>query len=212
MENQKRSVTFEDYLKLINEYTMYNGYSTLTDISNYLNIKRQSAYDEINLLINEGLVEREDKGHYILTKSGEKEANIFLRKHRIAEIILYDCLNISWNETDEQAMGIEHGITEVIENAVCKKYNCDKCPHGNPIPDKNGNVINIDDIKYKNLKNDKKYVISRVVFENKEILDFLSTNNILPDNIVIKKGDELISYNDVVIPEYISKAMRFKNI
>ncbi len=205
---EKRSITSEDYLKLIDEYTIYNGYTTLTDISNYLNITRQSAYDEINLLIKSNIVEKKGKGQYVLTEEGEREANIFLRKHRIAEIILYNCLDMPWNEIDDEAMGIEHGITEKIEESVYSKYNCSKCPHGNPIPDKNGNVTEPDDIQYKDLQNNNKYIVSRIVFENKDILNFLGKYNIIPGKTVEKIDGKLI-FDKIIIPEYISRAMRY---
>ncbi len=205
---EKRSITSEDYLKLIDEYTIYNGYTTLTDISNYLNITRQSAYDEINLLIKSNIVEKKGKGQYVLTEEGEREANIFLRKHRIAEIILYNCLDMPWNEIDDEAMGIEHGITEKIEESVYGKYNCSKCPHGNPIPDKNGNVTEPDDIQYKDLQNNNKYIVSRIVFENKDILNFLGKYNIIPGKTVEKIDGKLI-FDKIIIPEYISRAMRY---
>ena len=74
------SITSEDYLKLINEYTMYSGYTTLSDISDYLNITRQSAYDEANLLIRNNLVDRKSRDKYVLTDKGNKGANIELLK------------------------------------------------------------------------------------------------------------------------------------
>lgn len=209
----KRSITAEDYLKAIDEYTHYNGFATLSDLAHLLNTKRQSAYDEIKILIENGLVVRVSKGRYLLTEKGRQEANIFLRKHRIAEILLWKGLSIAWEIVDEEAMGIEHGITEAIAEAVCLKYGCEFCPHGNPVPDRDGMVTEPVDLYYSNLQKGRKYRVSRVIFENQDILDFLGNNRIFPGKIVTVGPDGALIVNtdrgDVQIPRNAARALTY---
>lgn len=209
---ETRSITTEDYLKAIDEFTLYSGYASLSEIAHLLGTARQSAYDEIKILVQKGLVERRSRGEYILTREGSVEANIFLRKHRIAEILLWKSLSLPWETIDDEAMGIEHGITETIADAVCRKYGCDSCPHGNPVPDETGRVNEIHDIFFSSLKPDRKYRISRVIFENSEILHYLGTRSMLPGYEVATdhQGRLCISpNNDENVPESVARAITY---
>lgn len=209
---ETRSITAEDYLKAIDEFTLYNGYASLSEIAHLLGTARQSAYDEIKILVQKGLVERRSRGEYILTAKGTAEANIFLRKHRIAEILLWKSLSLPWETIDDEAMGIEHGITETIADAVCRKYGCDACPHGNPVPDKTGNVKEINDVFFNSLEPDRKYRISRVIFENTEILHYLATRSLLPGHAVATdhQGAVCFSTDEVEkMPETVARAVTY---
>lgn len=211
-----RSITAEDYLKIIDELTNYRGFATLNDISKFLSVTRQSVYDEMNILIDRKLVERTNKGEYTLTQDGKREANIFLRKHRIAEILLSHALHMNWNMLDTEAMGIEHGITENIAELVCENFGCSTCPHGNPVPDRNGNVKDPDDLYLSELSPLTRVRFSRVIFESSEVLDFLFNNSILPGTVLeVDENGHAYSTKDrtrVKIPEPISSAMKFLNI
>ncbi|MEM0155569.1 MAG: metal-dependent transcriptional regulator [Thermoplasmataceae archaeon] len=208
-----RSVTAEDYLKIIDELTLYKGFATLNDISKFLSVTRQSVYDEMNILIEQKLVERTNKGEYVLTPSGKKEANIFLRKHRIAEILLSRSINMPWNLLDSEAMGIEHGITENIAKLVCDTYGCKTCPHGNPVPDEDGNVTDPDDLFFRDLRPLSRFKISRVIFESSEVLNFLHKHDLLPGSTIEvgEDGEVLVSGSGgrASVPESISTAVKY---
>ena len=208
------SVTTEDYLKSIYELNEYKGFATLADISQILGTARQTVYDEIKILLDKNFVKRNDRGKYSLTEDGEREANLFLRKHRVAEILLWKGLNMKWSKLDDQAMGIEHGMTEEIISAACKKFDCEKCPHGNPVPDSNGRVSVPSDLKYKELDVERRYFLNRVIFETPDILKFLEENSLLPDIMVMKEDNpgrlRLNNNRTVSIPDYILDALRFR--
>ncbi len=181
-ERKRVSVAEEDYLKIMNELIEYKGFASFSDISHTLGVRRQSARDEINRLINFNLIEKTGKGRYMLTEEGNRRANIFLRKHRVAEILLNRCVGIPWDEVDEQAMGIEHGMTEEIIENTLKRFGSTRCPHGNPIPDVNGNVAIPADIDISPMAGDHEVVFSRVIYESKDILRFLSSIGVYPDS------------------------------
>ncbi len=208
------SVTTEDYLKSITELKDYKGFATLADISQILGTARQTVYDEIKILLEKNFVKRDRRGKYSLTEDGEKEANLFLRKHRVAEVILWKGLNMKWSMLDDQAMGIEHGITEEIISAACSKFNCDKCPHGNPIPDAYGRVSIPVDLKYDDLEPDQGYSVNRVIFETPEVLQFLEANSLLPDARILKLNQQgmfkLGNNGNLHIPGHILNAIRFR--
>ncbi|EQD43202.1 Iron dependent repressor [mine drainage metagenome] len=170
---KRSSITEEDYLKCIHEFMDLQGYASLTDIAHVLRTVRQTVFDEIKILMEKGFVDRIEKGRYILNNAGQMNALKFLRKHRVAEILLWKGLGMKWSELDDQAMGIEHGMTDVIIERVCKIYGCQKCPHGNVIPDSNGDVNKIIDYRVSDFTRNKKLRISRIVFESPDMLEFL---------------------------------------
>lgn len=205
------SVTTEDYLKIIHELTEYNGYASLAEISPILGISRQSAYDEISILVERNFVKRVERGRYRLTLSGQREANKFLRKHRVAEILLWKGLGLEWSSLDDQAMGIEHGMTEEIIEKVCFKFGCQSCPHGNPIPSMDGEVKSDQELRFEQLSLNEQYRVKRVIFETPSTLSFLEENKLFPDAIFKKTGEDEIEFNgqNVKMPRDIIRSLTF---
>lgn len=210
------STNAEDYLKCINEYMDLQGYAALKDIALILGTVRQTVLDEIKILMDRGLVQRKEKGKYELTKTGMKEAFKFLRKHRVAEILLWKGLGMKWSELDDQAMGIEHGMTEEIIEKVCQNFGCIKCPHGNYVPDKNGNVKESKDIKVSEFNSSRKIKVSRVIFESPDILKFMENNGLYPGSNLIIVDEEHIKVapdmESIKVPENFFRAVRFTSI
>ena len=208
----RRSITEEDYLKIVQELMLYKGYATLADISKSLNVKRQSVRDEINHLMLLHMVEKIERGKYQLTVEGNREANKFLRKHRTAEVLLSKCIGIPWEMVDEEAMGIEHGMTEEIIQRTLERFGVNRCPHGNPIPDPDGEVHEINDKRITSVNAPVTVRISRIVYETDEILHFLAMNDLLPEKAikVLSTGDSVNAEVDgklVKIPAYIANAI-----
>ncbi len=96
-----------------------------------------------------GLSEREDavaellRGEYIRVSAGEvllKEkgriaGERIIRRHRLAERLLVDVLDIKRNLTHEMGCKFEHLLHEGIEENVCTLLGHPKfCPHNKPIP------------------------------------------------------------------------------
>lgn len=205
------SVTTEDYLKIIHELTEYNGYASLAEISPILGTSRQSAYDEIGILVERSFVEKVDRGKYKLTLSGQREANKFLRKHRVAEILLWKGLGLKWSLLDDQAMGIEHGMTEEIIEKVCLKFGCQSCPHGNPIPSQDGEVKLDQELSFEQLSLNEEYHVKRVIFETPPTLAFLEENRLFPDAVLKRIGEDEIEFEgqNVKIPKDILRSLTF---
>lgn len=70
-----------------------------------------------------------------LTERGKKIARKVVRRHRLAERLLVDVLNIKKEEIEDVACGFEHSINKNVEEEICKLLNHPRfCPHKNPIP------------------------------------------------------------------------------
>ncbi len=89
---------------------------------------------EIKELLKLGFVKYDGKN---LTLQGEglKEAESVVRRHRLAERLMADVLDIQENLLEKNACQFEHLIREEVEENVCTLLGHPReCPHGKPIP------------------------------------------------------------------------------
>jgi DtxR family Mn-dependent transcriptional regulator len=69
------------------------------------------------------------------TAQGRKEAEIAIRRHRLAERLLNDVLATKNQFLEENACRFEHLLHEGIDDSICTLLGHPKvCPHGKPIP------------------------------------------------------------------------------
>lgn len=77
-----------------------------------------------------------------LTSAGRKRALLIIRKHRLWELFLVKELQFSWDEVHEIAEQMEHIQSEkLIEKLDSFLGYPTHDPHGDPIPDSEGNVM-----------------------------------------------------------------------
>ena len=78
---------------------------------------------------------RRDVDHIHLLDKGKAEAQKALRRHRLAERLLVDVLDIKDKGINEVSCKFEHLLHEGVEENVCIVLGHPKvCPHGKPIP------------------------------------------------------------------------------
>lgn len=88
----------------------------------------------IEELIKLGLVKLEGN-HLRLLDKGKKEAEGAIRRHRLAERLMVDVLQIKSKIMDEVSCRFEHLLHKGLEDNVCLLLGHPKiCPHGKPIP------------------------------------------------------------------------------
>lgn len=70
-----------------------------------------------------------------LRKEGRTEAMMTVRRHRLAERLMMDILDIQGEEGNEQACAFEHLLHQGVDTKICTLLNHPTtCPHGKPIP------------------------------------------------------------------------------
>ena len=71
----------------------------------------------------------------MFTESGKKRAELIIRRHRIAERLLNDVLEMRGDEFERGACQFEHFVNEEIIASICTLLGHPAvCPHGNKIP------------------------------------------------------------------------------
>jgi DtxR family Mn-dependent transcriptional regulator len=86
-------------------------------------------------LTGRGLV-RAEGDRLLLTPDGDAAARQVIRRHRLAERLLHDILNMSVEATEESACEFEHMLADQVTESICTLLGHPReCPHGSPIPE-----------------------------------------------------------------------------
>lgn len=89
------------------------------------------AFKELTLL---ALVEIKE-GRIYYRPEGREEGRITIRRHRLAERLMMDVLNIRGENAEFKACQFEHLLSEGVDTKICTMLNHPTtCPHGKPIP------------------------------------------------------------------------------
>ncbi|WP_294733821.1 metal-dependent transcriptional regulator [uncultured Flavobacterium sp.] len=136
----------ENYLKSI--YHLSTGTSkgvTTNAIANEMESKPSSVTDMVQKLAEKELVIYIKYQGVSLTDKGRFTALMIIRKHRLWEVFLLEKLDFSWDEVHDVAEQLEHIKSEKLTNKLEEFLDFPtKDPHGDPIPDREGNIKKID--------------------------------------------------------------------
>lgn len=153
----------------------------ISRVAEHLGLSVASASEMIKKLKENNLVEIKGTRRIILTNKGTKQASQVIRRHRLAERLLTDYLHISWDQVHDEACKLEHAISPIVEESLEKSLgNPMTCPHGYPIPDKNGNFSKIKLRSINRLKKGEKGVVTRVVEDKPDVLNYLAGLGLIP--------------------------------
>ena len=132
----------ENYLKAIYhlEIDADKGIST-NSIAKKLETKASSVTDMVKKLSEKEVVVYKKYQGVKLTNYGKKTAANIVRKHRLWEVFLVEKLNFSWDEVHDVAEQLEHIKSPKLINQLDSFLGFpSNDPHGDPIPDKEGNL------------------------------------------------------------------------
>ena len=178
--------TEENYLKAIYSLEMSNSNNVSTTlISSALKTKASSVTDMIQKLADKDLVHYKKYQGVSLTKIGQKIAVEIVRKHRLWEVFLLNKLHYNWDEVHELAEQLEHiksdTLTDKLE-AFLEFPTHD--PHGDPIPDKEGNIEHHKDTMLSSVETGNSCVVIGIKDSSDPFLKFL-------DKLQIQLGSTL---------------------
>jgi len=75
------------------------------------------------------------EGRVYFRQEGKVEGRRTIRRHRLAERLMMDVLNIRGETGNDKACQFEHLLNEGVDDKVCTMLNHPTtCPHGKPIP------------------------------------------------------------------------------
>lgn len=135
----------ENYLKAIYHLALLSSKGVSTNaIAKRLDTKASSVTDMIKKLSAKKVLEYKKYQGVTLTDLGKKTAANIIRKHRLWEVFLLEKLKFSWDEVHDVAEQLEHIKSSKLIDELDAFLDYPKHdPHGDPIPDKEGNLHHI---------------------------------------------------------------------
>ena len=171
----------EMYIKAIGELTLEEALVPISSLANRLGISPVSATEMVHRIVEQGLVEHERYKGVRLTETGKHRAMLVLRRHRLWERFLTDKLKLPWEDVHDLACRLEHAAgTEVTEALVDFLDEPSSCPHGNPIPNSEGDFEFTQGVQLNTLRQGDGGVILRIHPESQDVLSTLAQKKIMP--------------------------------
>lgn len=174
------SLAEENYLKAIFYLSQgaANGVST-NALAQRMETKPSSATDMVKRLAEKQLVNHAPYQGVKLTPAGRDVAVRTIRKHRLWEVFLVEKLRFGWEEVHDLAEQLEHIQSAELTNRLDAFLNHPRFdPHGDPIPDKNGNFPNHERESLVGLAPGQVVIIAGVRDTAPEFLQFLDRHGI----------------------------------
>ena len=173
------SLSEENYLKAIFHLMNTDNTVTINELSKVLSVKMPSVNNMMKKFAEKGWVIYESYKPLKITVAGKKQAALVVRKHRLTEMFLVEKMNFGWENVHEIAEQLEHIHSEVFFDKMDEILNYPKVdPHGEPIPDKDGNVIQPDFKKLSKCQENEIVELASVTTSSEEFLSFLNKRNL----------------------------------
>jgi len=174
----------ENYLKAIYhlERKFPAGVST-NALAEEMETKASSVTDMIKKLSEKKLVNYKKYQGFKLSRLGLETAVSVIRKHRLWEVFLVEKLDFSWDEVHEVAEQLEHIKSEKLIRELDRFLGFPKRdPHGDPIPDGEGNFTILNKVLLSDLKKGECGIFVGVKDSSATFLQFLDKRNIALGN------------------------------
>lgn len=198
---QQISHTEENYLKAIFKLSeMQKENVTTNAISEKLLTTAASVTDMLKKLAGKKLIHYEKYYGVSLTDKGKKLAKDLIRKHRLWETFLVDTLKFAWDEVDELAEELEHINSEILTDRIDNFLGYPKFdPHGDPIPDKDGNIAYHEDVTLDKMRKGDVGIIAAVIDHSTQFLQYLHKIDLVIHTKIKVKDDEEYDQSKIIV-------------
>lgn len=116
-----------------------------------------------------------------LTPTGEKIAMPALRRHRLTEVFLVRVMGYDWAAAHELADVFEKGINDELEDRMFELAGRPtRCPHGEPIPSKDGVMPLVKDEPLVDVPSGSDCIVSRVRTHDLDKLRYIAELGLVP--------------------------------
>ncbi|EGV43822.1 metal-dependent transcriptional regulator [Bizionia argentinensis JUB59] len=174
------TLTEENYIKAIYHLGKQGHEMVNTNaLAEAMNTKASSATDMIRKLAEKDYANYKKYKGVSLTESGKKIAVNIIRKHRLWEVFLVEKLNFTWDEVHELAEELEHiKSKKLIDELDAFLGHPTHDPHGDPIPNKDGEMTLVEKTLLSQAQINMKYSCLGVNDSSSEFLQYLNNNDI----------------------------------
>jgi DtxR family Mn-dependent transcriptional regulator len=195
-ETQRRRISpaMQDYLKAVLQLGEGLGGAVSTQaLAERLGVSTASVTGMVKRLAALRLLAHEPYHGVRLTERGEAVALEVLRHHRLLELYLVEHLGMTWDEVHAEADRLEHHISEGLEDRIAAKLGQPRHdPHGDPIPARDGSMVDVPAVPLATLEVGSSGTITRVVDRTTALLQYLAERGLRPGaTVAVVAADEL---------------------
>jgi DtxR family Mn-dependent transcriptional regulator len=154
---------------------------SLSLLSSHVESSAQAISTMVKRLNKNGYLVHEPYRGVRLTPEGEKIAMPSLRRHRLTEVFLVKVMNYDWAAAHELSDVFERGVNDELEDRMDELAGRPtRCPHGEPIPSRDGVMPVIKDEPLVNVPSGSDCIVSRVRTHNMEKLHYIAELGLVP--------------------------------
>jgi len=170
----------ENYLKAIYLLSKRgNEKVSVTAIASVLGNNPASVIEMLKKLTDKSLVEYDKVKGVKLKDKASKEALLVVRRHRLWELFLQNKLGYTWDEVHDIAEQLEHVHHPELADRLDEFLGFPQFdPHGEAIPDRNGQMESRQYVKLSDCKPGDKIRLASVISTSVEFLKFLNSRGL----------------------------------
>lgn len=170
-----------DYLAAIQKLSGSDQKVTTSALAEKMHVSPAAASSMLRRLEESGFVERSVTDGITLAEQGRLAALQLIRRHRLLEVFLIDVMGYTWDQVDVEAHKLQHAISSYFEDRMDILCNYPThCPHGDPIPRKDGTMPVETLLPITQLQPKQTGVLRRVGSTDARLLRYLSQLHLMP--------------------------------
>ncbi len=158
---------------------------TTSALAEHMCVSAPATSSMLKRLEESRLVERSSVDGVSLTDQGRLAALQLIRRHRLLEVFLIQIMGFTWDQVDSEAHRLEHAISSAFEDrmdALCGHPT--HCPHGDPIPTKDGRIVDVATVPLVEMAEGATGVLHRATSRDARVLRYLARLGLMPGNAV----------------------------
>ena len=186
-ERQRHAATAgaTDFLSETHLESQEHGRVALRALAGRLSVSPPAVSRMAQRLVRRGLLKREGACGLELTDPGLRIAIKAIRKRRIFEVFLVQQLGYGWHEVYPAAAPVSNSLDdELVERMYQRHGQPERCPHGDPIPSRDGQLVLPRWRALLDLADGQSATITRVSSHETEMLRYLNSIGIRPGALV----------------------------
>ncbi len=170
-----------DYLAAIYKLDQRHDKVTTSVLAEQMHVSPAAASSMLKRLEEAGHVARSSTDGVTLTEQGRLAALQLIRRHRLLEVFLVQIMGFSWDQVDAEAHRMEHAISSAFEDRMDELCGFPThCPHGDPIPTKDGRIMDEEEFCVLDLAPGQTARVKRVGNNDPSVLRYLARLGLMP--------------------------------
>ena len=162
-------------------YQEGDSFVSTSSLAQMLGVSAPAVTRMVQRLKDGGYLEHQPYQGITLTPEGKREALANIRRHRLVERFLVDIMAFGWHEVHDAASDLEPAASSLVIDRMDQMAGYPRrCPHGEPIPTREGVMPQVADYPLTDMAVGGDCVISRAITHDVEKLKYLGALGLTP--------------------------------